>query len=171
MSNALVRKPHTDKPERIRKRLKYALDAMIWGGPDGQIVDYVAAAKLANISTRVMRRNIEKPQVLRYLRTQREVFRASLSTKSLQHLDQLSAQRTNMNAAVAACRAVLGQEDQQPRSFTTESPHLTIKIVTPPAAAPAPVTIEHQALEPAETTDPWDATKPLVQPHFKWPRD
>jgi hypothetical protein len=168
MSNALQTKDRPDKPERIRKRLKYGLDAMIWGGPDGQLCDYVAAAKLANISTRIMRKNLERPQVLSYLRAQREVFRASLSTKSLQHLDQLSAQRKNLNAAVAACRAVLGQDDAQPRSFNAESPHLTIRIVNQPAA-PAPVTIEHKPLEPELGSDPNDPCRELAPARFRDP--
>jgi hypothetical protein len=175
MSNALQTTSQTKiapkKPERIRKRLKYALDAMIWGGPDGQLVDYVAAAKLANISTRIMRKNLERPHVLAYLRTQREVFRASLSSKSLWHLDQISAQRTNMNAAVAACRAVLGQDDQ-PRVASAESgPWLTIKLVAAPAAPAPPVTIEAKPIEPELGSDPNDPTQQLRPAQFRWPRD
>jgi hypothetical protein len=168
MTTALT-KTRPDKHERIRKRLKYALDAMIWGGPDGQLVDYVAAAKLANISTRIMRKNLERPQVLAYLRTQREVFRASLSTKTLWHLDQISGQRVNMNAAVAACRAVLGQDEQSRLPTADSSPHLTI-VIRQPDPAPAPVVIEHQPVE-LTTDDPHDSHRRLREPRFKDPTD
>jgi len=167
MSTELA-KTRPDKHERIRKRLKYALDAMIWGGPDGTLVDYVAAAKLANISTRVMRKNLEKPQVLAYLRSQREVFRASLSTKTLWHLDQISSQRVNMNAAVAACRAVLGQ-DEQSRPITSVSPRLTI-VIRPADPSPTPVTIEAKPLDELGT-DPHDPTRELAPARFHDPND
>jgi hypothetical protein len=167
MTTALT-KTRPDKHERIRKRLKYALDAMIWGGPDGQLVDYVAAAKLANISTRIMRKNLERPHVLRYLRTQREVFRASLSSKSLWHLDQISSQRVNMNAAFAACRAVLGQDEQSRLPTADSSPYVTIKILNVAAPTP-PVTIEAKPVAELETDDPHDPTKPLRMPYFRDP--
>jgi hypothetical protein len=70
-----------------------------------------------------------------------------------------------MNAAVAAVRAVLGQ-DEQVRSTSGEArPWVTIRLVNQ-VAAPAVTTIEHKPLE-VESDDPNDpAVERLREPRF-----
>lgn len=167
MTTALT-KTRPDKRTRITGRLKVALDLMVWGDQTGKPLDYTEAGRTVNISARSMRRSLERPLVRQYLYQQGQVFRASLTPRSLWHLDQISAQRVNMNAAVAACRTVLGQEEQS-RSDPSVSPRLTI-VIRQPDVAPAPVTIEHKPVE-LESDDPHDATRPLRAPFFRDPTD
>jgi hypothetical protein len=82
----------------------------------------------------------------------------------------LAFQNQNANAAVASCRAIIGQDEDQSRSLGLPSPHLTIKIITPPAASPAPVVVEHQPVEKLGD-DPHDPTRQLRQPFFRDPTD
>jgi hypothetical protein len=150
MTTALA-KTRPDKRSRITARLKVALDLMVWGDQTGKPLDYTEAGRTVNISARSMRRSLERPLVRQYLVQQGQVFRASLTPRSLWHLAEISAQRVNMNAAVAACRTVLGQDEAQSRSLNPESsPHMTIQIVNvQPSPAPAPV-IEHSPLPELE---------------------
>jgi hypothetical protein len=169
MSNALIVKDRSGKPERISKRLKVALNMMVWPDEIGRSVDWYEAARKSKITVESMRKALERPVVRMYLRTQKEVFRAALSTQTLSRLRELGWQDENRNAAVAAIRAIEGQEEQA-RAPSASEPHVTIKIVNAVNAtpAPAPVTIEH---EPELTDDPHDPTKQLREPYFRWPRD
>jgi hypothetical protein len=117
-----------------------------------------------------MRKALQRPVVRMYLRAEAEVFRASLTPRSLWDLREISAQRVNMNAAVSAARTIVGAEEQS-RPITAESPHLTIKIVNAVNTAPVAPTIEHKPIEPELTDDPHDPTKQLREPMFRWPRD
>jgi hypothetical protein len=156
MSNALITKPGPDGRERISARLKTALDLMVFGDETGKPLDWDVAARTVNISTRSMRRSLQRLSVRQYLVEQGQVFRACIGAKSFWHLDQLASQRTNMSAAVAAVRAVLGQDEQVRSAGAEARPWLTIKIVTPdPTSAVvehcSPPVIEH---EPAERRGP-----------------
>jgi hypothetical protein len=171
MSNALVIKDHPNSRERISKRLKIALDAMIWPDESGRSLDYDEAARLAGIPVKSMRKSLERPVTRKYLQTGREVFRVALSTKILSRLGQLGMQDENRNAAVAACRTVLGQDEVQPRSLNAgSSPWLTIRIVSPSGAvSPQPMkVIEH---EPELGSDPHDPCRELAPARFKDPTD
>jgi hypothetical protein len=174
MSNALQTTSQTktrpDKRSRITARLKAALDLMVWGDQTGKPLDYTEAGRTVNISARSMRRSLERPLVRQYLIQQGQVFRASLTPRSLWHLAEISAQRVNMNAAVSACRTVLGQDEAQSRSLNVESPRLTIVIRQPDHPVPAPVVIEHEP-QPELTDDPHDPTRRLREPRFRDPTD
>jgi hypothetical protein len=169
MSNALVIKDHPNSRERISKRLKSALDMMVWPDEMGRTLDYVAAGRTVNISARSMRRSIARPVVRMYLRTEAEVFRATLNAKTLPRLAELGWQNSNMNAAVNAVKAIRGEEDEA-RSTTMVSPRLTIVIRQPEHPAPAPVTIEHQP-EPELGSDPHDPCRELAPARFHDPTD
>jgi hypothetical protein len=134
-----------DKRERITGRLRHALDLMVWGDQNGRPLPYDEAARSVNITTRSMRKSLERTATRLYLREQREVFRACLTAKSLWRLDQLSIQDENRNAAVAALRVIEGQDEAQARSLNAESPHMTIQVVNVVAATPEPApVIEHE---------------------------
>jgi hypothetical protein len=117
-----------DKRERVTGRLRYALDLMIWGDETGKPLDWQNAARAVNISARSMRKSLERSAVRQYLQTQKQVLRACLSAKSLARLDEIAAQRSNMNAAVNAIRAI---DDGDPEAFRPpgrDTPGVTIVI-------------------------------------------
>lgn len=155
-------KKRPDKRERIVGRLRHALDLMIWGDETGKPVDWNDAARAMNISARSMRKSLERQAVRAYLREQKQVVRATISAKSLWRLDELAAQRSNMNAAVNAIRVIDEGEATAPTGGGNQTPGVTIRIVNviqpPPARLPVPIdldppslTIEH---DPAGTRDP-----------------
>jgi hypothetical protein len=82
-----------------------------------------------------MRRSLERPVVRNYLMEQKQVFRSCLSAKTLSHLVEIAAQRSNMNAAVNACRAIDGDEAANVRPSDVQ-PGIVIRIINmmqPPA--------------------------------------
>jgi hypothetical protein len=167
MANALIKNDGPDKRERISPRLRHALDLMVWGDETGRPLPYDEAAKALNIKTQSMRRSLERSVTRAYLREQREVFRACLTSKTLHRLAELGWQDENRNAAVAAIRAIEGQEEQS-RASSAESPFVTIRIINAPNTAPAPV-IEHEP-QPQHEPQRYDEQGHLL-PIFRDPID
>ena len=58
----------------VMGRLKQALDAMVWGTPDGKFPDWIDAAQYANLTRQSMRKALLKPHVRAYLREQRRAL-------------------------------------------------------------------------------------------------
>jgi hypothetical protein len=176
MSNALQTnsqiKSVPDKRKRISARLKSALDSMIWPDETGYTLDYYEAARRQNITTRSMRKSWELPHVRMYLRSEAEVFRATLNAKTLSRLAELGWQNTNMNAAVVAVKAIRGEEEQVRSSNAESTPWLTIRLV---GAAPEPKVVEHIPApiepEPLPPDAHLDPMRDLPAAQFRWPRD
>jgi hypothetical protein len=140
-----------DRRSRITGKLKTALNLMVWGGEDGTPLDFADAARSANYRVRSMRKALEKPHVRQYLRTQRDLFRTSISARVIFRLDELSRQNTNMAAAVAASRAILQLDDEAAmRPAIQQVPGLTI-VVMPAAPCVPPVDVTPRPAIPA----PW----------------
>jgi hypothetical protein len=135
-------KDRKDKRERISPRLRHALDLMIWGDQTGQPLAYDEAGRATNISTRSMRKSLDRPAVRTYLAAQREVLRAALSAKHIYRLDELVMQNTNRAAAVAALRLSLGDPDEA-RSNTAQTPGVTINIIPAP---PVPALVDVRSI-------------------------
>jgi hypothetical protein len=147
----LPAKTKPDKRERVIGRLRHALDLMIWGDETGKPLDWTDAARTVNISARSMRRSLERPAVRQYLQEQKQVLRACLSAKSLSRLDEIAAQRSNMNAAVNAIRTIDEGDAAAVRPSAANAPGVTIRIINvtapPPAiecVVPSPLTIDHE---------------------------
>jgi hypothetical protein len=166
MSNALVRKDGSAKRLQVRGRLKKALSLMIWGDGERRYLSDNEAAVRTGMNVKSIRQALQLAHVQAYYRQQRDVLRERESAASIHRLCEIRDAADNM-PAVQSARTLLGDNLDQPRSFNTESPHLTIRIVNQPIARAAP-TIEHKPIEP-ETTDPWDATKPLAPARFRDP--
>ena len=128
-----------DKRERITGKLRHALDLMIWGNKTGEPLDWQDAARSVNISARSMRKSLERSAVRQYLQSQKQVLRACLSAKSLSRLDELATQRSNMNAAVSAIRAIDEGDPDAFRPPGRDTPGVTIKVVHVVAPAERPM--------------------------------
>jgi hypothetical protein len=127
-----------DKRERISPRLRHGLDLMVWGDKEGHPLDWDAAARAINVSTRSMRKSLERPMVRAYLREQKQVLRSCISAKSLWRLDEITTQRSNMNAAVNAIKAI-DEGDELRSNAVPTAPFVTINIVSRPQATPIDV--------------------------------
>jgi hypothetical protein len=91
----------------VSGRLKAALDDMTWNG-----TPWDEAARKANLTVRAMRLALKRPQVLKYLRTERGVLLAQASAKNFHRLAAIRDQDANRNAAVAAVRTLEGMADE-----------------------------------------------------------
>lgn len=134
MTSADVAIQSPDKPLKrpdnaIRRKLRAALDAMIWDG-----LEWNDAAHAVGFNIGAMRKALNRPHVIAYLRAEREVFRASISPKNIHRLKQIRDAADNM-PAVNAIKVLEQISDEQTNVGVTHSPHLTIRIVN---VQPAP---------------------------------
>lgn len=95
---------------RVTGRMKVALDSMVFEG-----LSFNQAATNAGLTVRTMRYALERPHVLRYLREQKQVFRASVSASNIHKLAELRDTAGNAMAQLGAIK-VLEQIDNDPQS-------------------------------------------------------
>ena len=89
------------KARNVTGRLKVAIDLMVW-----EALPYSEAAKAAGLTTRALRKALDRPHVCAYLAGGKAQLRASEGPRTLHRLVQLAHQDRNANAAVAACKAI-----------------------------------------------------------------
>lgn len=92
----------------IRPRLKTILDRMVWEG-----VTWMEAARDAHYHPANMRKALAQPHVMRYLREQRQVFRASASARNIHRAVEIRDQDENKTAAIQAIRYLDGVGDSE----------------------------------------------------------
>ena len=134
--------PERTRPLRVHRKLRTALDAMVWQG-----LPYVEAARTAGMTAYAMRRALERGHVLAYVKAQRVVLRASLSAKNDLRLAEIRDAANNM-PAVQAIRALeeLDVAEQAARvSGNASIPGVVIRIVSAPDAAPAMIDVTPSA--------------------------
>lgn len=123
--------PTADQPTKRLKiggKLRVAIDAMVFDG-----LDFADAAAQAKCSTRAIRKAFERSHVLAYLKTRREVLRASARGQNIRRLMQIRDAADNM-PAVNAIKALEGMDDQHSiEGSARRSPGLVIVIQGAPA--------------------------------------
>lgn len=109
---------------RVTGRVKLALDAMVYEGKR-----FDEAALQAGLTVRTMRYALERPHCLRYLREQKQVFRASVSAQNIHKLAELRDSSGNAMAQLGAIK-VLEQIDSDPQaqSSAIRSPGFVIVV-------------------------------------------
>ena len=136
MSDVAIAAP-IDKPKRleVRGKLRHALDAMIWEGLTSD-----EAATQFDFRVRSLRDALSRPHVLAYIRTEREVLRASVMPKNIHRLREIRDAADNM-PAVNAIKLLeeLGDDHSQRQSGISASPGVTIRVVT---VVQQPVSVE-----------------------------
>jgi hypothetical protein len=116
-----------ERPGRIdypTPRVKQAIELMVWQG-----MPFNQAAKEARLTVRAMRLALEKPNVLRYLRNQKQIFREAANGKNIVRLCQIRDAADNM-PAVNAIKVLEQLDDEQTNTKQTTSPGITINIVS-----------------------------------------
>jgi hypothetical protein len=122
---------------KLGMQLRAACDLMIY-----EAMSWDAAALKAGLKVRGMRKALRRPHVLKYLRDERQVLLAAISTATPLRLAQLRDQSTNMNAAVNACRVLENLDADEPhRGGQATSPGFVL-IFREGDPAPTPVIIE-----------------------------
>jgi hypothetical protein len=134
---------------KLGAQLRLALDAMIY-----EALPWDAAALKAGITVRGMRKAMRRPHVLSYLRDERQVLLAAISTATPLRLAQLRDQNCNMNAAVNAARTLEGLDADLPmRGAAASAPGFVIVLNAATAVAPgdAAIVIDAAASPPEDT--------------------
>lgn len=131
--------PSTKQVRRltIRRKLKTALDLMVWGDKENVPHEWDAAARAVNFNVAAMRKALERPHVRAYLNAQRTYCRDAIAAKNPRRLAQLRDQDENRGAAVKAIQVMegFGAEDHgRAPGGTLTLPGLTIQIINPPPA-------------------------------------
>jgi hypothetical protein len=132
MDNLPARRDGRSIP-KISQQLKAALDSMIY-----EALPWDAAAVKAGLKVRGMRKAMRRPHVLQYLREERLVLLAAISTATPLRLAQLRDQDDNRNAAVNAARALEGLDVDMPMRVGQASAPGFVIILNPSSAAVTP---------------------------------
>lgn len=130
---------------KVTGKLRTACDHLVYEG-----LAYDEAARKADLTVRAMRYALTRPHVIRYLREQREVLRASMCGANLLALADVRDQRDNQNARVAAVNALERMDEVAARpSSVGSTPGLTIQIITPQLSTPD----QHLVVDASPTPD------------------
>lgn len=121
----------TDKPKRheIGRKLQIAINAMIFEGKPMN-----EAARIAETSTRAIRKAMERPHVIAFMRRRKEVFRASVSAETIHHAAKIMRRGRNEMAKLKAMSFIegIGDESGHSAGASRASPGLTIQIIAGP---------------------------------------
>jgi hypothetical protein len=131
-----VRVPTKDGPKAIRGKLKLALDMLIYGDENGKPLDWNEAARKAQFTPQAMRKALERAHVVRYLREQKQVFRASVSAANILVARSIRDDGENDNARMKAISYLDGEgQQQQTPSGQVLQPGIVVKVVVNTAPA------------------------------------
>lgn len=135
-----VRDKKTGKRLQIGKKLKAALDLMVWQGKR-----WNEAARAVDFEGSSMRKALERPHVQAYLRAQKQVFRASVSCRNISVLEEIRDSGENQMARLGAVK-LLEQIDEQAQATASagKSAGVTIQILQ---VMPGSVTDHHRPID------------------------
>lgn len=144
----VVRVPGTradPKVKEVRGKLKIALDEMVYGDKDGNPVEWDQAARNAGFSVRAMRKALERPHVIRYLKEQKQVFRQSVSAANILHARRIRNQTENQMASLGAIKLLEQMDERAPAAASANrnvTPGIQV-VINNNRSAPL---IDHQTL-------------------------
>lgn len=128
-AHAVVKGTRADpKPKQIGRKLKIALDLMVFGDENGDPCEWDEAARKANLTARAMRMALERAHVQRYLREQKQVFRASVSAANILHARRIRNQTGNAMASLGAIK-LLEQLENEPQAQSGATRNVTPGVV------------------------------------------
>ena len=139
MSNIALSDERNSLAERKLKRVPPAVISAVNAMVDEGLTWQDAAAKVG-IQTRQLRRWLEKPLVLAFMRKQREMLRESELASNILYLGRIKRAAPNMpavNAILALER--MGDATSAPGGGLSHSPGITIQINTGPSDERQPV--------------------------------
>ena len=126
LTNRQLSRRDASAPGRVTGKLRTACNAIVY---EGLQLDQAAAQ--AGITTYRLRLALRKPHVMQYLRSEREVLRASMSGANILELGRIRSSSRNDNARVNAIKA-LEQMDSAETARTSghlRTPGLIVQII------------------------------------------
>jgi hypothetical protein len=127
---------------RLPAKVKTAILLMVYGDParPDELIDFIAAAKLAGVQPDNMRRWLHRPEAASLLRKERAAYRLALTAGNESALARIRDKSENAMAVVRSCQ-VLSEWDREefihPSGHPRPQPGLVVQIITP--ASPRPV--------------------------------
>lgn len=112
------------KTQRVGKKVQTALKAIVWEGQD-----IATAAKTARLTGNALRIALARPHVIRFLRDEREVFRAYARAGNLHALLDVRENSKNDNARVAAAKVIEHHAAEQQAGAVQTQPGLVVVVV------------------------------------------
>jgi hypothetical protein len=137
------------KPQPIPKAIRAAIELMICGRPDdinAAPLSMIEACAASGIKPYVMRRALDKPRVIAYLRSERRAFREAICCGNEAALKRVRDESQNGMVTVASVRALEGIADADTASPGQVSAGVTIRIINAPRpidVTPSRGVIEH----------------------------
>lgn len=108
---------------RLGLKLSSALDEMVFNG-----LPFDEAARTAGLTTRAMRKALDKPHVIAELRRRKQVFRAHASAANIHSLVDLRDKSGNAMARLGAIRTLENLDEDGPQVGVSRSPGVVIVI-------------------------------------------
>ena len=150
------------RPRPIPKKVRDAVKFMVYGrldDPDCKPLDFIEAAKLAEMAPDHMRRYLDRGDVRALLRAERRVFRDAIcagNEGALKRIRDTSANGMSVVASVRALEQIEAEASERPPSNIT--PGIVIRLISeaPRTVQPAPVTIEHEPVPSDVDTEAQD---------------
>jgi hypothetical protein len=159
LTAAGARDPQKQRPQPIPRKVRSALDLMVYGMPDDEDcrpLDFSEAARECGVAPDIMRRWLDRANVRAYLLAARRTFRAAICAGNEGALQRIRDKSANGMAVVASVRALEQlDEETNARPTNSQTPGITIVVrtVAPPPPidrTPPPLTIDH---DPAGAED------------------
>lgn len=138
-STALAKEPA--KRKQLGPKLRKVISLMVHEG-----MEMDKAARAANTSTRAIRKALERPHVLAYVKRTKEVFRASISSQNIFHAAKIRNKSGNAMAKLGAIKLLEGMSDEPNVTGTrSQAPGVVVVVVQPGAQAPEMHTVPTQS--------------------------
>jgi len=140
-----------DKPKRIPKPIRDALLLMVYGKPDDPDqapLGFIDAAKEQGVKPDVMRRWLDRPEVRRFLTSERRAFRAAICAGNEAALQRVRDTSENGMAVIGSVRTLeqLEHAASERTVVAQPAPGIVLVIAAPSRVAPlAADTIEAAA--------------------------
>jgi hypothetical protein len=151
------------KPRTVPKKVRDAIVFMVRGRPDdadGKPIDFIEAAKLADVKPDIMRQWLDRPEARAFLRAERVAFRAAVCAGNELALKRVRDGSENGMAVIGSVRALeqIDEEETRPnRGGIVQTPGFVIVINQPgaePRQIPAPApSIEHRPADDAPSPE------------------
>lgn len=173
VTKATPRRTSAPRRHTIGRKVKAALDAMVWLGRTRD-----QAALSAGLQDNSLYKALRRPDVKAYYLAECEVLRVSGRAQRIHRLEALATQDENKQAAVNAIRALEQMGDDLPlHGHQVIQPGMTVVIVnSPPTPARPPQPAEASVIEhgepsmrdvtPAQPDDPTVFRHPFSR---RWP--
>jgi hypothetical protein len=130
------------RPRPVPKKVKDAITLMVRGNPDdpdGAPLTFIEAAKIAGVQPDQMRRWLDKPEVRKFLRAERQAWRAAICAGNESALKRVRDESANAMASVRAIQTLenIDEADRHHEAVRQRAPGFVILVAGRPMMSPS----------------------------------